>query len=107
MYFAVVAAPPRLQAQRAPDPLHVHADHARALALPAEGGHREAGQVTHRAVVALGDRAPDRLAQLVQVDAIARALEALLLDPAVECLRLRGAEEVPVEEELEDPAVLL
>jgi hypothetical protein len=103
----VVTAAAGLQPEGTPDALHVDADHARALAPPAEGGHREPGEVAHLAVVALDDRPADRLAQLVQVDAVARALEALVLDPAVERLGLGRPEEVAVEEQLEDPPVLL
>ena len=65
-----------LQAERAADPLHVDADHARALALAPEGGDRQPGEVAHLAVVALGDRLADRLAQLVEVEPVA-ALVAL------------------------------
>jgi hypothetical protein len=100
-------SPARLQAQRAADPLHVHADHPRALPLSSEGIHREASEVPHRAVVALGDRAADRLPELVEVDPVARAFEALVLYPAFERLRLCGAEEVAIEQQLEDPPVLL
>ena len=54
---------------------------------------REPGEVAHLAVVALGDRLADRLAQLVEVEPVA-ALEALVLaDPALERLGLGGAEE--------------
>ena len=42
-----------LQAQRAADALHVHADHPRALALAAEGGDRQPGEVAQLAVGAV------------------------------------------------------
>jgi hypothetical protein len=96
-----------LQAEGAADPLHVNADHPRPLALAPEGGHRQASQVAHLAVVPLGDRAADRLAELFEIDPVARTLEALVLDPALQRLGLGGAEEVAVEEQLEDPPVLL
>ena len=52
LLLALGAAAARLQAEAAPDPLHVDADHAGALAAAAEGGDREPGQVAHLAVVA-------------------------------------------------------
>jgi hypothetical protein len=107
LLVSVVAAATRLEAEGATDSLHVHADHPGAFALPPEGRHREPGEVAHRTVVALDDRAADRLAKLVEVDAVAGRFEALVLDPACERLGLRGAEEVAVEEQLEDPPVLL
>ena len=96
-----------LQAERAADPLDVDADHARALALAAEGGDREPRGVAHLAVVALGDRRADRLAQLVEVEPVAALVAALLADPLLERLGLGGAEEEAVEEQLEDAPVLL
>ena len=94
--------------QRAADPLHVDADHARALALAAEGGDRQPRQVAHLALVAVDDRLADLLAQLVDVEPLA-ALVALLglADPALDRLRLGGAEEPALEEQLEEPPVLL
>ena len=62
---------PACRSERSADPLHVDADHARALALAPERGHREPGQVAHLTVVALGDRLADRLAELVEVDPVA------------------------------------
>ncbi len=50
------------EAEGAADPLYVDPDHARALALAAEGGDRQAGQVAHLAVVFLDDRLADLLA---------------------------------------------
>src|SRR5947199_241062 len=67
----------------------------------------EAGRSTLLAIVPIDDRAANRHAKLVEVDPVTLALEALVLDPALECLGLGGAEEVPVEEQLEDPPVLL
>ena len=61
------------QAEAAPDPLHVHADHARALALAAEGHDREPREVAHLAVRAGTDRVADALAQVLEVDALAAA----------------------------------
>ncbi len=103
---AGAVAAPALEAEVAPDPLHVDADHARALATASEGADRQPGEVAHLAVVAGRDRLADRLAQLVEVEALA-ALEALLGDPPLERLRLGGAEEVAVEEQLEHAPVLL
>ena len=94
------------QVERAPDPLHVDADHARALALAAEGGHREPREVAHLAVVALPDRSLDLAPQVVEVDALA-ALEAGLLQAPLHRLRLDGAEEEAVEHQLEHAPVLL
>jgi len=106
---AVVAVPPAacLEVKRPADSLDVDADHAGTLPLAAEGRHREPGEVAHLAVVALEDRPPDRLAELVQVDSVAGSLEALILDSALERLRLGRSEEVAVEEQLEDSPVLL
>src|SRR6185295_5813045 len=73
-----IVARPRLEAQRAADPLHVDPDDARALALAAEGGDREARRVAHLAVRPPGDRRPDRLAQLVQVETLTAVVAALL-----------------------------
>ena len=95
-----------LEPERAPDALHVDADHARALAAAPEGLDREPGEVAHLAVAAVGDRLADRFAQLVEVE-LAGPLVALLRDSLSQRLGLRGAEEVAVEEQLEDAAVLL
>ena len=99
---------PRRELQRAADPLHVDADHARALALAAEGGDRQPRQVAHLALVAVEDRLADLLAQLVDVEPLG-ALVALLglADLALDRLRLGGAEEPALEEQLEQPPVLL
>ena len=67
------------QLQRSPDPLHVDADHAGALALAAESRDRQARQVAHLAVGAGPDRLLNPLPQVLEVDALAAvALEALL-----------------------------
>ncbi len=60
------------QAQRAPDPLDVDAEHAGALAAAAEGGDREPGEVSQRGLVAVADRLEDLLAQRVVVDPLGR-----------------------------------
>ena len=106
--------------ERAPDPLHVDADHAGALAA-AEGGDRQPRQVAHGVLVAGRHRLADLLAQLVDVDLVAACLAGalalaaladlapltLLGDPVLDRLGLGGAEEVAVEEQLEDAAVVL
>ena len=92
----------------APDPLHVDADDAGALALAAEGGDREPGQVAHLALVSLEDRLAHLLAQLVDVEPLAALLApALLADAALDRLGLGDAEEPAVEEQLEEAAILL
>ena len=95
-----------LQAERAADPLHVHADHAGALALAPEGRDREAGEVAHLAVRAGADRVADALAQRLEVELLA-ALEALLGQALLDRLALDGAEEEAVEQHVEHVAVLL
>jgi hypothetical protein len=92
--------------ERAPDPLHVHADHAGALALPAEGRDGEPRQVAHLAVRTGPDRLPDALAQALQIKAPA-ALEALLADALFDRLTLDRAEEETLEQHVEHVAVLL
>ena len=71
-----------LQPERAPDPLHVHADHAGALALAPEGGDREPGEVAHLAVRAGADRLADALAQRLEVEPLAAAGSAPRSGPA-------------------------
>ena len=93
---------PRLQAQRAADPLDVDADHAGALAAAAEGGDREPGEVSHLALAALRDRLADRLSKLVGVESLATLEPVALAQLAVDRLGLGGAEEVAVEDEVED-----
>src|SRR5258708_4312785 len=63
----------RAQAERAPDPLHVHAEHPRALAA-SEGGDREARKVAHRRVRAVAERRGDLLAERVEVDLLGAPL---------------------------------
>ena len=98
------------EAEGAADPLHVDADHARALGA-AEGGDRQPRQVAHRVLVAGLHRLADRFAQLVHVEALAvagrRPALGVLGHPALDRLRLGGAEEVAVEDQLEDAAVVL
>ena len=102
----VAVAALNTQVQRAPDPLDVHADHAGALALAAEGRHREPREVAHLAVVALPDRSLDLAPEIVEVDALA-PLEAGLLQATLHRLRLDGAKEEAVEHQLEHAPVLL
>ena len=79
-----------------------------ALALAAEGGDRQPRQVAHLVLVALDDRLADLLAQLVDVEPLAALVAlALLADALLDRLRLGGAEEPAVEEQLEEAAVLL
>ena len=95
-----------LQAERAPDALHVHADHAGALALAPERGDREPGEVAHLAVRAGADRLADALAQRLEVELLA-ALEALLAQALLDRLALHRAEEEAVEQHVEHVPVLL
>ena len=97
------------EAERAADPLHVDPDHAGALALAAEGGDRQPRQVAHLVLVALEDRLADLLAQLVDVEPLAAlvAQVGLLADALLDRLGLGGAEEPALEEQLEEPAVVL
>ena len=67
---------PGLQAQRAPDPLDVDADDARALAAAPEGGDREPGEVAHLALAAVGDRLAHRVAKPVEVEPARRPRSA-------------------------------
>jgi hypothetical protein len=94
------------QLERAPDPLHVHADHAAALALAPERGDREPGEVAHLAVGALAHRVPDGLAECVEVELVAAA-EALLAQAALDRLLLDRPEEEAVEDQVEDAPVVL
>ena len=100
------------EAEGAADPLHVDPDHSGALALAAEGGDRQAGQVAHRVLSSCFDRLADLLAQLVDVESLGSLaarpdLVSRLADPPLDRLGLGGAEEPAVEEQLEDAAVLL
>ncbi len=103
-----------LEPQRAPYPLHVHADHARALALAPEGRDGQAGQVAQLAVRPVlaarrAQRVADALAQRVEVHAL--GLPGLaggaLADVALDRLALDRAEEEAVEHQLEHAAILL
>jgi len=105
------------EAQRAADPLHVDADHAGAL-LAAEGGDRQPRQVAQRILVARFHRVANQFGELLAVEAIAvalaRRLGALvdlagvaLADPLLDRTRLGGTEEIAVEDQLEDAAVVL
>src|SRR5215208_2758317 len=96
-----------LQAQRAADALHVHADHTRALASAPEGGDRQASHVAHLPVAAVRDRLPHGLAKLVEVEAVAPVIAPVLADSLLERLGLGRPEEEAIEEKLENPAVLL
>ena len=99
---------PGREAQGAADALHVDADHPRALALAAEGGDRQPRQVAHLVLVAVEDRLADLFAQLIDVEPLAALVAlALLADPALDRLGLGGAEEPALEEQLEQPPVLL
>ena len=74
----------RLEPECAADPLDVDADHARALAPAAERGDREPGEVAHLALVALGDRLADGVAELVRVEALAALVAVVLAEHAVD-----------------------
>src|SRR6185436_8371126 len=95
-----------LEPERAPDPLHVHADHAGALALAAERGDRELREVAHLAVRAGADRVADALPERLEVELLAAA-EALLRQSLLERLALDRAEEEAVEQHVEHVPVLL
>jgi len=56
------------QPERAADPLHVDADHPRALAEPSERSRRQARQVAQLGVAAVGERRLHALAQRVDVE---------------------------------------
>ncbi len=99
-----------LQAERAADPLNVHADHPGALALAPEGRDRQPRQVAQLAVAALlvAQRLADRLAQRVQVHPLGTPGGLLALgDAALHRLALDGAEEEAVEHQLQHAPVLL
>src|SRR5947209_15931935 len=95
-----------LQLEGPPDPLQVHPDHPRSLALAPEGGDREPRHVPHLAVRPLAHGLADALAQVLEVQAVATAV-ALLREPPLDRLALHGAEEEAVEDDLEYPPVLL
>src|SRR3954470_13792263 len=96
------------QLERAPNSLDVDADDAGALALAAEGGDGEAGKVVQRGVVAVADGLGDALAQLGEVELRAARVQrrVLLRDIALHRLGLGRAEEEPLEDEVEDAAIL-
>ncbi len=96
------------QAERAADALHVDADDPGALALAAERRDRQAGEVAHAALGALGQGLGDLLAQRLEVELGARRVDpAALADALAHGRHLGGAEEEALEDEVEDPAVLL
>jgi len=64
----------------------------------------QAREVGHVAVAALPDRVLDHGLEILEVDS-ASTLEALFLEPLLDGLGLDRAEEEPVEDELEDPAI--
>src|SRR5262249_8281700 len=67
------------QAERAADALDVDAEHAGALAAAAEGGDRQAGEVSKRRFVAVADRLEDLVAQRVVIDPLGAGAAAGLL----------------------------
>src|SRR6185295_8838819 len=95
-----------LQPERAPDPLDVDPDHARALALAPEGGDREPREVAHLAVRAGADRLADALAERVEVELVAAA-EAFLRQALLERLALDDPEEESLKQHVEHVPVLL
>jgi hypothetical protein len=99
-----------LQAEGAPDPLDIDAQHARALAAAAEGGDRQPREVGEGGLVPGADRFEDLLAQRVEVDPVAGLGAALLgvalADPGLDRGALGGAEEIAVEDEVEDAPVV-
>ena len=92
--------------ERAADALDVDADHAGAVAAPPEGGDRKPREVAHVALAPLGDRLADRLAELVRVEPLSALVAVVLAELAVDRLGLRRAEEVAVEDQVEDAAVV-
>ena len=97
------------QSQRATDALHVHADHPGALLAAGEGGDRHAREVAHRALRALAHRLRDLRAQLVELGLgqFREAHPVLLAHAVARGGGLSGAEKEALEDQLEDPAVLL
>ena len=99
--------------ERAADPLHVDADHAGAL-LAAEGGDRQPREVAQRVLVAgsIASRISSRCSSSRAARCAVAGAGALVLAVAARrsparSPRLGGAEEVAVEEQLEDAAVVL
>ena len=97
------------QAERAADPLDVHADHARALLAAGEGGDRHPRQVAHRALVAVAQRRGDLRAQRLELGLaqLAQLGEVALADALARGGDLDGAEEEALEDQLEHAPVLL
>jgi hypothetical protein len=99
------------QSERAADALDVDPDDARAFVPAPEGGDRQPREVAHEALRAVAQRGRDLAAQLVEVDLRPVGLRALagaaLADALADRGGLRRAEEVALEDELEDPPVLL
>ena len=97
------------QAEGSSYALHVDAEDAGALAA-AERGDREPGQISQRVVRPVPERCGDLLAERVEVD-VGLLIAALSAGASVMCLASRlglgGAEEEPVEHELEDSAVVV
>ena len=101
------------QPERAADPLHVDADHARVLARAPDRREREPREVRHAPLVAVGERARDLCAQLLQVDRApvavtlaARAGPAALAHPLLDRGGLGRAVQEALEHEVEHAAVL-
>ena len=96
------------QAERAADALDVDADDARALALAPEGGDGQPREVAHQRLLAVAQGLGDLLAQRLEVELGALGVHpAALGDPLAHGRHLGGAEEEAVEDEVEDPPVLL
>ncbi len=114
----------RLQAQRPADPLDVHADHARAVALATEGGDGQAREILHPRLVPVAEGLGDHLADELHVElAVALPVAGLALagcsvlvairafapcplfpDALLERSDLGRTEEEAVEDELERPS---
>jgi hypothetical protein len=102
------------QSQRAPDALHVHADHTGALLAARKRRDRHPREVAHRSLRAVPQRGGDLRAQslelfvgqLVEVQP-AGGLLVLLAHPLPHGRQLDRAEEEPVEHQLEHPPVFL
>ena len=96
------------QPQRAADALDVDADDARALALAPEGGDGQAREVAHERLLAVAQGLGDLLAQGLEIELGAGGVHpAALGDALAHGGHLGGAEEEAVEDEVEDPPVLL
>ena len=105
---------PAVRPEGAADPLHVDADHAGALGRP-KAAIASRARSRSAVLVAGFHRLADLLAQLVDVEPLAALADrvafalalAALGDLALDRLGLGGAEEVAVEQQLEDAAVVL